>query len=403
MSLALCILVIGAIAVFIVINVGSNRQAMNHAKEHRSFQPKESPNEVNNWDITNMTVDEKIGQMVIAGVSGTVIDMQMKSLIHDYKIGGVIFYANNLENPKQSIQLVNQLKSENQKNSIPLFLSVDQEGGMVSRLPGLQTLPENMAIGKKNDLAYSYNIGKLLGRQVHAFGMNLNFAPVLDINSNPNNPVIGNRSFGNKSSVVSDLGIKAMKGMQSEKIISVVKHFPGHGDTDVDSHLQLPKVNKDLQELNELELVPFKHAIKQGADAVMVAHILLPKLDPQHPSSMSDVIISDLLRKQLRYDGVVITDDMTMQAITDHYEIGEAAVKSVQAGCDVVLVGHEYENIISVIKALKTAVQQGVITEQRLDESIKRILRVKQNYKLNDDEVNMVDVNQLNRLIEKIN
>ena len=223
----------------------------------------------------------------------------------------------------------------------------------------------------------------------------MNFAPVLDINSNPNNPVIGNRSFGNTADLVSRLGIATMKGIQSENVIAVVKHFPGHGDTATDSHLELPRVNKTLQELEQLELIPFQQAIQEGADVVMIAHILLPEIDATNPSSMSEVIISDILRSQLGYDGVVITDDMTMQAITDHYDIGVAAVQSVKAGSDIVMVAHDYNNAIAVFESINAAVENGEISEERIDESVIRIIQLKEKYQLNDNQFKDIDVNAL--------
>lgn len=353
--------------------------------------------------IEEMSLDEKIGQMIIAGISGTTSNSTTKSLVNTYKVGGFIFYANNLTSPKQTKHLLNQLKTENENNHLPLFLSVDQEGGAISRLSGdLINLPTNKEIGKVNNATYSYEIGKLLGKEVNEFGFNVDFAPVLDVNSNPNNPIIGNRSFGNNHRIVSKLGIQTMKGIQSRGIISVIKHFPGHGDTSVDSHLKLPKVNKGLEELNNLELIPFKNAISNGADVVMVAHILLPKLDAANPSSMSKKIITGILRKQLNFTGVVITDDMTMDAITNNFNIGDAAVKSVKAGSDIMLVAHDYNKITSTIDVLKSAVKKGEISEERINESVRRIIELKQKYDLKNKKVEKINLSKLNQSIKKV-
>jgi beta-N-acetylhexosaminidase len=224
----------------------------------------------------------------------------------------------------------------------------------------------------------------------------VDFAPVLDINSNPNNPVIGDRSFGASAAVVAKLGIQTMKGLQSQRILSVVKHFPGHGDTSVDSHVGLPVVQNDLNRLRKLELVPFADAIQNQAEAVMVAHILLPKIDAQNPASFSKTIITDILRKELGFQGLVISDDMTMGAIAKNYEIGEAAVKSVLAGTDVVLVGHEYDKEIAVINALRRAVQDKRITTEMLNKSVTRILKLKQKYGITDTKVSVPNVSKLN-------
>ena len=292
--------------------------------------------------ISNMSLEEKIGQMVIAGISGTSLQPEDEKLIKDYHVGGLIFYGNNLQTPEQTKQFVNRVKGINQSNQLPLFISVDQEGGRISRLPGVKETPSNEKIGEMNDAKYAYKMGQTLGKDLKSLGFNLDFAPVLDINSNPNNPVIGDRSYGNNPSLVSKLGIQTMKGIQSEKIISVIKHFPGHGDTSVDSHVQLPVVTKGLSELQDLELVPFKKAIHEGADVVMVAHILLPKLDDTYPAFDVEERDYGYSTKAVDFNGVVMTDDMTMGAVIQHFGIGEAAVDSILAGSDIILIVDDY-------------------------------------------------------------
>ncbi|WLD93602.1 beta-N-acetylhexosaminidase [Alkalihalobacillus sp. AL-G] len=353
--------------------------------------------------ISNMSLNEKIGQMIFAGITGPTLNANTRSLINNDKVGGIIFYPENLQTPQQTVQLLNQIKSENAHNRLPLLLGVDQEGGRISRLPGdIIKLPTNKQIGTINNPKLSYEIGALLGMELKAFGFNLDFAPVLDVNSNPNNPVIGDRSFGNNPEIVSSLGIETMKGIQSQKIISVIKHFPGHGDTSVDSHLELPEVDKNLEELKELELIPFKRAIGEGADVVMAAHILLPKLDAELPSSISKRIITDILRKRLNFNGVIITDDMTMEAITDNYEIGRAAVESVKAGSDIVLVAHDYENVVAAVDSLNGAVQNGEISIERINASVTRIIQLKRKYDVDDEQVDAVNVSKLNQSIRNV-
>lgn len=352
--------------------------------------------------LSKMSLEDKIGQMILAGIFGTTLDTNAKNLISQFHVGGIIFYKNNFETPEQTVQLVNQLKAGNSSN-LPLFLSVDQEGGKVTRLPGgLVNFPPNNQIGDVNDPEFSYKVGSLLGYELKEFGLNLNFAPVLDINSNPNNPVIGDRSFGNNSEIVSTLGIQTMKGIQSQNVIPTIKHFPGHGDTSVDSHLELPIVNKSLKELKELELIPFKRAIDDGADVVMVAHILLPELDKINPASMSKAVMTDILRKQLNFTGVIITDDMTMGAIVEHFDIGKAAVESVKAGSDIILIGHDYNNVVKIISSLKTAVENGEISEQRLNESVERIIQLKRKYSLNDNKVENPNISEINQSINSL-
>lgn len=352
--------------------------------------------------IEEMTIEEKIGQMIFGGVEDTVFNDKTKSLVVDYKLGGIILFKKDLDNTEQSVELLNNIKVENQNNKVPIFLGVDQEGGRVERLPDeVTSLPTNKVIGERNNEDLSYNIGTVLGEQLNTYGFNLNFAPVLDVNSNPDNPIIGDRSFSNDPGVVSKLGIKTMQGMQAKNIVTAVKHFPGHGDTAVDSHLELPTVDKSLAEIAEMELIPFKYAIEAGVDIVMSSHILLPQIDTEYPASMSAKIINGLLRDQLGYDGVVVSDDMTMKAITDNFDIGEASVEAVNAGTDLVIVAHGHDTIIHVIESLKKAVTDGRLTEERIDESVHRIVELKLTRQITNDVVESVDIDALNDLIKR--
>jgi beta-N-acetylhexosaminidase len=353
--------------------------------------------------IRNLTLEEKLGQMIFAGISGTAADERAMRLITEDKVGGIIFNGHNLISPDQTISYVNALKSANTENKVPLFFGVDQEGGRVSKLPGdLVKIPSSLKIGELNNPDFSFEIGKSLGELVKAYGFNIDFAPVLDINSNPNNPVIGDRSFGISPEIVSSLGIATMKGLQEVDIIPTIKHFPGHGDTSVDSHLALPVIEKSLEDLEELELIPFANAIEEGADMVMIAHLLLPEIDEDLPSSLSKTIISDLLREKLNYDGVVITDDMTMKAIDSNYGLDEAAVLSVQAGTDIVMVANDYDKIDSVLSALDGAVTSGEISVDRIDESVRRILLLKDKYMISDEQADAVTVNELNEQLQRV-
>lgn len=351
--------------------------------------------------IAGMTIDEKIGQMVIVGLKGTSMQARALKMIESYHIGGFILYKENIADANQTMTLLNQLKAANIYNAAPLWLSIDQEGGKVSRMPDeFIELPKAQEVGMVNQRSYTRQIGLALGKEVRSLGFNMDFSPVLDINSNPNNPVIGDRSFGSDTQTVVRHGIETMKAIQSEQVAAVVKHFPGHGATSVDSHLDLPVVHKTLKELQSFELLPFEEAIKQGADAIMIAHLLIPQFDKQYPASMSRKIITNLLRENLKFDGVVITDDMTMGGIIKHYDIGEAAIKSVQAGSDILLVGHDYDKQVSVLQALKNSMDNGILTEETLDQSVYRILRLKEKYNLKDDPVTNIDINTVNRQIE---
>lgn len=352
--------------------------------------------------LAAMTLEQKLGQMIVAGIDGTKIDDQAKSLIADQFIGGFILYKPNIESVEQTTKLLNDLKAANRSNPAPLLLSVDQEGGRVNRMPAsLVAVPASRDIAKSGDSGKARSIGAAIADEVRSIGFNVNFAPVLDIDSNPKNPVIGNRSFGPTADVVTDFGLEEMAGLRSKQVIPVVKHFPGHGDTSVDSHLELPVVEKTADQLRKLELVPFAKAIQSGADMVMVAHILLPQLDPDRPSSLSPKVITDLLRGELGFKGVVITDDMTMGAILKHFDLGQAAVQSVKAGSDIVLVAHEYAQAKKALAALKQAVQSGDISEETIDNSVYRILALKERYKLSDEAAGPADVKQINAALKQ--
>ncbi|MFD7523203.1 beta-N-acetylhexosaminidase [Paenibacillus chitinolyticus] len=355
--------------------------------------------------IARMTLDQKIGQMVISGVDGLEMDEHARQLIDTYKVGGFILFKPNVKSTAQTVALLNSLKEENARtgSKIPLMLSVDEEGGRVSRMPDeYMNVPASRVIGSTKNLRFAAEIGDILAREVASLGFNTNFAPVLDINSNPNNPVIGDRSFGSTPELVSNLGVEMMKAIAAQKVIPVVKHFPGHGDTAVDSHIGLPVVEHDAGRLRSFELVPFVKAFQSGADAVMVAHILLPKLDSTYPASLSPAVITDLLRKELNFGGVVFTDDLTMGAIVKSYGIGEAAVQAVKAGTDVALVCHEFDNTVRVVKALKQAAETGVLSERRIDESVYRILKLKYKYTLADHPVPQPDVGKINEQIGRV-
>ena len=353
--------------------------------------------------VDSMTIDEKIGQMVMASVEGYSLDANGEDLINKYNVGGFIVLGENVRDTEQLQALVNSLKSANSKNKLPLFISTDEEGGRVSRMPDeFKDLPSNRSIGKTGSSEFALNIGKLISEELISFGINMDFAPVLDINSNPKNTVIGDRSFGPDANIVARLGTQEMKGMQSKNIISVVKHFPGHGDTSVDSHVGLPVINNDADRLKGFELVPFASAIENNTDGIMIAHILLPKIDSDNPASMSKTIITDMLRDEMDFKGIVITDDMTMGAIVKNYNIGEAAVRSINAGSDIILVCHGFDNQVAVIDALRKAASDGRITQKRIDESLYRIIKLKNKYMLADKPSEPADVSNINQHIKSV-
>lgn len=354
--------------------------------------------------LAAMTVEEKVGQLLIGGFEGTEIGDQATRLVQEYQVGGLILYGRNIAGAGQLVTLTNGLKALN-GDGIPLFLSIDQEGGGVDRMPPeVRRTPGAYCVGQTGSVPAAQSYGDVLAAECAAFGLNLDFAPVLDVWSNPGNTVIGQRAFSADARTVAGLGPAAARRMMDQGIIPAVKHFPGHGDTVVDSHVGLPVVDKSLEELEKTELIPFRAAIQSaGTDgqvpAVMVAHILLTQLDPERPASLSPAVVTGLLREELGFAGAVLTDDLTMGAVTQSYGLGEAAVLAVEAGCDILLVCHGQDSVPAVRTALLEAVASGRITAERLDESVYRILRLKTEYALTNEPVSSPDLEALNAQI----
>jgi len=350
-------------------------------------------------EISNMKIEDKISQLLIVGIEGYELSQDEIYIINNYNLSGFIFFDRNIETKDQFIHLINSIKNENRGNT-PYFLSVDEEGGRVERLDKFYLkMPSMHDIGEINDDELAYKVGTVLGSKLKTFGLNMNFAPVLDINSNPLNQVIGDRSFGSDPDIVAKLGNQLAKGISYQGIVAVGKHFPGHGDTQIDSHYDLPVINKGLIELETLELKPFIYNINNGMTAIMVGHLLLPQISNE-PSSLSYEIINDILREKLKFNGVVLSDDMTMGAITDNYDIKEAVLKFLIAGGDIALICHDNTHIGDIVNYIKLAVENGTITESEIDDKLYRILSLKKEYDIDDEKV---DYNSIDSYIDKIN
>ncbi|MFC4078262.1 glycoside hydrolase family 3 protein [Salinithrix halophila] len=342
--------------------------------------------------LKKMSLEEKVGQMIMVGFKGSEPSEDIRHLIQDVHAGNVILFAwsENVKDPVQTAQLNNGLQTyaENTRLKIPLLIATDQEGGVVARMTtGATELPGNMALGAGRDRWGAYEAAALTAAELKAVGINMNLAPDVDVNVNPDNPVIGVRSFGEDPQLVARMGVAAIRGYQWNGVVATAKHFPGHGDTDVDSHLGLPVIDKSREELERVELVPFKRAIRSRIDAIMTAHIHVPALDdtPKLPATLSKPILTGLLRKEMGYRGIIITDSMTMAGVADYFGgVPKAAVKAVEAGADVVLLTPELttEKQREVYNELLKAVRSGEISEKRLDQSVKRILKAKVKYRL---------------------
>ncbi|MDT3424940.1 beta-N-acetylhexosaminidase [Paenibacillus forsythiae] len=330
--------------------------------------------------LAGMSLRDKIGQMLICGFEGTSMDGDLRRLIADYKIGGVIYFARNVESPAQIARLTADLQeAATQGGTPPLWISIDQEGGMVARITeGVALMPGGMAIAAAGSEKDAYLAAYASGRELAAMGINLNYAPVLDVNNNPANPVIGVRSFGESPEEAARLGAQTLRGLQDAGVGATAKHFPGHGDTDVDSHLDLPTVPHDRERMEAVELKPFREAIRAGVDAIMSAHIYFPALESwKLPVTLSRAVLTGLLREELGFEGIITTDCMEMNAIAEHFGTVEASVMAVEAGADLILVSHRLDRQLGAIRAIEQAVEEGRLSAARIDESVRRLLAMK--------------------------
>ena len=326
-----------------------------------------------------MTSRDKIGQLFMVGFLGTSVTPDLASFIKEYKPGGVILFSRNLVSIGQMVDLTNHLQACSPHS--PLLISIDQEGGRVSRLPnGFTIFPPCDLLGRCNSSQLAYAAAATIAKELRTVGVNMNMAPVLDVNSNPANPVIGDRAFGTTPDVVSALGLATAAGLQDNKVVACGKHFPGHGDTNSDSHKELPVVEASRARLEAVEFPPFRRAVAQRVASMMTAHVLYRALDSELPATLSPGIITKFLRQELQYDGVVLTDDLEMHAIIDHYGIEDAAVRAVLAGCDVLLICKDRDREIAAFEAVEQAVASGKISPERLDQSVTRITRLKHRF-----------------------
>ncbi len=326
--------------------------------------------------LNSLTTKEKVAQMVMPWVMGfnrtadTLERVRIRKLIKELKVGGFAFFQGDINNERQDI-IDMQIMSD-----IPLLIASDFENGLGMRLTDGNTFPYNMAVAATGDTSLAFNMGKAIAREARALGVNQNFAPVADINDNPDNPVIGIRSFSSRKEIVSKFTKAFINGSYLGGIISTVKHFPGHGNTIIDSHIDLPKISKTKEELFNNELLPFISAINSGVQSIMIGHLNVPALqkDTLLPASLSYELVTNLLKKRLGFNGLIVTDAMRMQALAKYYSVAEAAVMAVKAGNDIILMSPDVK---VVIDAVSNAVFSNEISEERINESVRKILSAK--------------------------
>ena len=358
--------------------------------------------------LADMTLREKIGQMIISSTQGENYQessaeyRRLKKLCRDSKVGGFIFFKGTSSG---YASLSNKLQS---LSETPLLISADFERGTGMRVTDGTLFPNNMAVGAANNYELAYKMGFCIANESRALGVQQNYAPVCDVNNNPDNPIINVRSFGEDPALVSKMSEAVIKGLQDGNVIATAKHFPGHGDTKIDSHNDLPVLNFSMDRLNKIELVPFKNAIQNNVKSVMIAHLSFPELEnkPNVPASLSENIVQDLLINQLGFKGLVVTDALNMKGITKYFSTSEVALMCIKAGIDLILMPIDEEETIN---AIESAVKNGKISEERINRSVKKILAAKEwlglfdNRYVNESEVSKkVNTQESNALAQQI-
>ncbi len=314
----------------------------------------------------------RIGQLLVAGFDGHGVPVELRTLAREFGLGGVILFARNVHDPEQLAELA--FEASRLVPDTPLWVGVDQEGGRVARLKAPFTKwPPMATLGRSGDEQLARRFAAALAEELQAVGINLDYAPVLDVNTNPKNPIIGDRALGDRAEDVARLGRAIIEVLQSAGVAACGKHFPGHGDTTLDSHVDLPIVDHPPERFREVEWRPFRAAIEARVAMIMTAHLLVPSLDENRPATLSEAVVTGRLRRELGFDGVIVSDDLEMKAIADRYAVPDAAVQAVAAGCDGVLVcGHDHDLQAAALEAVVHAVEEERLPYARVDDALRR-------------------------------
>lgn len=382
--------------IFIFIHLSTIRTSEEELHIKNSSELYDSTSILVNNKLNEMTLHEKIAQMIISSTMGEDYDessiefKRLRRLCEQTEVGGFIFFKGTSTG---FAKLSNKLQS---LSKTPLLISSDFERGPGMRVTDCTVFPNNMAVGATRNSKLAYNMGFMIAKESRALGINQNYAPVCDVNNNPKNPIINVRSFGEDPDLVSTMSEAVIQGLQDGKVIATAKHFPGHGDTEIDSHNDLPVLNFSMERLSKIELIPFENAIQHNVMSVMVAHISFPELEskPNVPASLSRNVVKDLLIEKLGFTGLVVTDALNMNGITKYFTTEQVAVMCVEAGIDLILMPIDE---VKTLNAIEDAVHKNQITEERINRSVKKILKAKEWLGLFDSKY--VDLNQLHTKI----
>lgn len=341
---------------------------------------------------------DKIGQLLFIGISGTELKAEEADFIKKNNIGGIILFSRNVDSPQQLHKLCTDIQNchKAQASKMPLFIGIDNEGGPVQRLKAPFTQwPALKRLGELDSTSISFKFGLCMGMEMKAIGINVDFAPVVDVLTNPKNTVIADRAISSNPELVAKLSSALVRGYIKAGIIPCAKHFPGHGNTIVDSHHDLPIEDTDMATLQERELIPFKKSFRARLDLVMTAHIKFKNIDPEWPVTLSEKFIKDLLRGELRYRNIVISDDLDMKALASHYDRAMIPVRALQAGCDILLYCNEPASPPIALEALIKAVESGKVEKSRVEEAYQRVAALKKESLANHMPLPMKDVSRI--------
>lgn len=354
-------------------------------------------------NFNKLTFEEKFGQMIMIGLDTYEINDEIIELIRKYKIGGIVLYKKNYTSIETMIELINKLKQSNKNNNIPLFIGIDQENGKVNRFPKeINKIYNASKQAKTGNLKIINSINDITTYLLKSFGININFAPVLDINKDLKNKSVGNRSYGSNKEDVIKYALPYMKIMKENNIISVVKHFPGHGATNKDSHFTIPYI-KNLDNLINNDVVPFEKAIENGADAIMIDHVKL-KGYGLNPATTNKRIIKENLINKYNYNGLIITDDLRMGYRKYIFGLRKKVEKSIEAGNDIIMIKYKKGDISKIYKALYKMVKNYEIDIEKINNSAKKIVNIKKKYQINDTLINSkLDIKLINKKIKDLN
>ncbi len=353
-------------------------------------------------DMSDMNLSDSIGQLMMVGIPHPTLDAETRDTLHDLKPGGVILFARNYTDPETLQALCADLHSLQTDN--PLLIALDHEGGRVHRLaPPFTHFPPALRLGETGSSRLAYEVGCALGHELRSVGIDIDFTPVLDVSTNPHNTVIGDRAFGSDPQRVAQLGCALARGLRQANIIPCGKHFPGHGATLVDSHEELPRDDREKDHIENVDLVPFQAAIAEQIELIMTAHVVYPAYDPEQPASLSSRVMQHLLRRDLGFQDLIVSDDLEMGAIIRHSSVADAAVQALGAGADLVLICQSLEHACSAREACQRALRLGTLFPARLQESRQRLLRLKQRFAARPEaEIRQIGAPEHQALAEEI-